>query len=585
VSRKSLMSAVVRIRPDLDEFRSELRKGVNKASSEAHDKIVGELEDAGREGGKAVGDAIASGTKHGTDKAKKEFDSLEDRAKKLSTSGSKLMAVGGKMTLAVTTPIVGGFVMALNQASDLNEAINASSVIFKDAAGKMDVFASSALDNLGLARQTVLQMATPLGAMLTAQGVDVAEAERITEDLIKRGRDIKSLFNASSTEEVLQAISSGLRGESEPVRRYGVDLSEAALQAQALSAGLIKVEGDTTKVMSAQLAAQKAARAYADAVKKYGENSAQAQEAQVAFDISNRKLASAIEDKSVPALDAETKMRAAYLAIMDQSAIAEGDYARTKDGYANRLERAKEQSKELASEFGENLMPAVQKVLGFVSDLADKFNNLSEGQQNAILIGLGFAAIAGPIATVVGAVQTLMGVLTALTARWAGVTVAANTAAAAQGGATVAGGAAGAGRFALTGVAGAAGLGVGTAVLAGTAAIAAGYLINKHTGIGDGVGEWIGNLISSDGSENIPGQAEGGVTTRGGLSWVGEKGPELLSLPTGAEVRPLDKVGSTYVTMHVNVTGRAADDPKALARELDKLQRRAAATVGTRRLA
>lgn len=563
------MSAVVRIRPDLDGFRSELKKGVAQAGDDARKELVDDMEAAGRSGGQALGDGIAEGTKDGTTRAKRELETLEDKAKRLSASGSKLMAVGGRMSLAVTTPIVGGFAMAINQASDLGEAVNAANVVFGDASTQIDAFAQSAIDNLGLARQTVLQMATPLGAMFTAQGIDVAEASRMTEELITRGRDIKSLFNASSTEEVLQAISAGLRGETEPLRRYGVQLSEAALQAEALSSGLIQVEGDTTKVMSAQLAAQKAARAYAEAVEKHGDNSAKAEEAQMAMEIANQKLAAAIEDKSVPALDAETKMRAAYNIIMEQSAIAEGDYARTKDSYANQAERAKEQTKEMAAELGENLMPTVQKVLGFVGNLVDKFNNLSEGQQNAILIGLGFAAIAGPITTVVGAVQSLMGVLTALAARWGLVSTSATTAAAAQARAAAVGGAATVG-----------GVGLGGAALAGTAAFAGGYLLAKETGFADWAGEKLGNAISAV----IPGLATGGTTTSAGTVMVGEDGPELLTLPRGAEVRPLDKTGHTYVTMNVNVTGHAADDPAALAKELDRLHRRAAATVGSRRL-
>jgi hypothetical protein len=65
---------------------------------------------------------------------------------------------------------------------------------------------------------------------------------------------------------------------------------------------------------------------------------------------------------------------------------------------------------------------------------------------------------------------------------------------------------------------------------------------------------------------------------------VGEEGPELLSLPRGAEVRPLDKVGGDTYNISVQVTGRAADDPTLLARELDRLSRRASATVRTRRI-
>lgn len=38
----------------------------------------------------------------------------------------------------------------------------------------------------------------------------------------------------------------------------------------------------------------------------------------------------------------------------------------------------------------------------------------------------------------------------------------------------------------------------------------------------------------------IPSLAGGGTIMRGGVSLVGERGPELLRLPGGAEVRPLD---------------------------------------------
>jgi hypothetical protein len=37
-----------------------------------------------------------------------------------------------------------------------------------------------------------------------------------------------------------------------------------------------------------------------------------------------------------------------------------------------------------------------------------------------------------------------------------------------------------------------------------------------------------------------PGNAEGTPFWRGGLSWVGEEGPELINLPRGAQVFPSD---------------------------------------------
>jgi hypothetical protein len=56
---------------------------------------------------------------------------------------------------------------------------------------------------------------------------------------------------------------------------------------------------------------------------------------------------------------------------------------------------------------------------------------------------------------------------------------------------------------------------------------------------------------------SIPGQKDGGVTTKSGLSWVGENGPELLSLPVGATVSPLSGGGAGGMNVYVNnyITG------------------------------
>lgn len=83
-------------------------------------------------------------------------------------------------------------------------------------------------------------------------------------------------------------------------------------------------------------------------------------------------------------------------------------------------------------------------------------------------------------------------------------------------------------------------------------------------------------------SISIPRLAEGGDIERGGRVMVGEEGPEFLELPRGARVTPLDKAGDTIVNMNVTVEGGSFDEER-LARELDRLARRAAATSPYRR--
>jgi TP901 family phage tail tape measure protein len=81
---------------------------------------------------------------------------------------------------------------------------------------------------------------------------------------------------------------------------------------------------------------------------------------------------------------------------------------------------------------------------------------------------------------------------------------------------------------------------------------------------------------------SIPRLADGGDIRRAGRVMVGEEGPEYLDLPKGARVTPLDKGGTTNITMNVTVQGGNFDEDK-LARALDRIARDAAATSTYRR--
>ena len=61
----------------------------------------------------------------------------------------------------------------------------------------------------------------------------------------------------------------------------------------------------------------------------------------------------------------------------------------------------------------------------------------------------------------------------------------------------------------------------------------------------------------------IPMLAQGGLIRTAGAVIVGEKGPELLSLPTGAKVTPIDKTTKkTENKFYINIYGggRSADE-------------------------
>lgn len=67
---------------------------------------------------------------------------------------------------------------------------------------------------------------------------------------------------------------------------------------------------------------------------------------------------------------------------------------------------------------------------------------------------------------------------------------------------------------------------------------------------------------------HIPRMAEGGNVRRAGLSLVGEEGPELLNLPAGASVTPLDRMQQPLV---INVEGSVISERDLLTLIQDKL--------------
>lgn len=88
---------------------------------------------------------------------------------------------------------------------------------------------------------------------------------------------------------------------------------------------------------------------------------------------------------------------------------------------------------------------------------------------------------------------------------------------------------------------------------------AVGGALGGGFGVGKGLTGAATYGFSGRGSFGIPGLATGGEVARGGLTWVGEKGPELLNLPGGSRVfsnaqsmAMADRLGSSVATVHVH---------------------------------
>lgn len=243
--------------------------------------------------------------------------------------GGKLvgMGVGVAKALAVfdlategATKLIHAFGGLTAAASDTNESQNKVQVVFGQSAKAVTDFAAKASTSMGLSQKSALEYAGTLGNLLVSMGLTGDKSAEMSTSMLKLAADMAS-FNNASPEDVLEAIRSGLVGEEEPLRRFGVNLSATAIQAKAVELGLARANG---------------------------------------------------------VVSTGAKAQAAYALILEQTKTAQGDFARTSDGLANSQRTTKAVFSDLAAVFGRLTVPATTALTRSLGDLAARLLAFTE---------------------------------------------------------------------------------------------------------------------------------------------------------------------------------------------------------------
>jgi hypothetical protein len=275
-------------------------------------------------------DKVGAAADKGLGKAQTGVDKA---SKSLVSFGSKALAVGG---LAVA-----GLTNAANAAGDLGEAVAATEVIFGDAADSVLAYGEAAADTIGQSNRAALQAAATFGTFGKAAGKTGEELATFSTDLVTLSSDLASFKNVEP-EVAVEALGAALRGESEPIRQFGVLLDDATLKQRALEMGLISTTTGTLP----------------------------------------------------PAI----KVQAAYAEILAQTTDAQGDFARTADGLANSQRTATARMEDAKAAIGQGFLPILTAVTEKAGALASGFSDLNtttNGVASQVLafgvVGLGAA--------------------------------------------------------------------------------------------------------------------------------------------------------------------------------------------------
>lgn len=178
------------------------------------------------------------------------FNTLPSATSKAKKGFSGLAGAIGKFyaTYWLLIRAMGGFRKAIDISSDLTEVQNVVDVTFGEMSNAMNEFADSALQNYGMSELMAKQIASRFQSMGVAMGFAQGKMSEMSIELTKLTGDMASFYNESQ-ESVAKALQSIFTGETEPMRRFGLDLSFATVEAWALAQG---IDADMRKMTQAE---------------------------------------------------------------------------------------------------------------------------------------------------------------------------------------------------------------------------------------------------------------------------------------------------------------------------------------------
>ena len=195
-------------------------------------------------------------------------------------------------------------------ASNLQEVQNVVDTTFGDGAGQIYAWADAAAKSFGMSSLSAQSYNGTLGAMLKSMGLTDEAVMQMSTDLVGLAGDMASFYNLD-VEKAFEKIRAGISGETEPLKQLGINMSVANLEAYALSQGIEKAWKEMSQAEQATLR---------------------------------------------------------YKYLLQQTADAQGDFARTSDSFANQQRILQLNVENLSATMGQELLPHLNEGITLVND-------------------------------------------------------------------------------------------------------------------------------------------------------------------------------------------------------------------------
>lgn len=298
-------------------------KSINKAMN----IVLNSFEAMQDASGRAIDTASIQEAREELARASAALDQLEDHTNKSTDAFSRLAKAIGLVMIA--RKALDTIKTGIDYASDLAEVQNVVDVTFGSATEAINSWSKECLAAYGMNEVSAKRYAGTIGAMLKSSGLAGDAIVDMSKDMVGLAGDMASFYNLD-LETAFEKIRSGISGETEPLKQLGINMSVANLEAYALSQGITTAYNEMSQAEQVMLR---------------------------------------------------------YNYLMNTTADAQGDFARTQDSYANQTRLLSESWLEFTGVMAEQLLPVLTTIVSWLNNIV-AFLTENADMVSAVLVGL-----------------------------------------------------------------------------------------------------------------------------------------------------------------------------------------------------
>lgn len=312
--------------------------------------------------------------------------------------GNFLKVAGAAAVAAAGVALVKYGADAVKMAGDLEQSVGAIDTVFKGSAGQMHAWAKNAANDVGLTANEYNELGTLIGTQLKNGGTAMDQLAPKTNNLIALGADLSSMFGGTS-KDAIEALSSALKGERDPIEKYGVSLNQAKIDAEAAALGFDKVGGSLSSEASQAATLSLIMKQTADAHGNFAKEASTLQGQQQRMTAGWKNIQTTLGGLLLPALTAlysfiNTSILPVFASWADSMA---------NGGLSGAFDSLMSKAQPLVA-FAQSLWAAISPLIPQVVDLATNFSPLSIVLQAITPVLPQIAAALGTVAAMLGSV-------------------------------------------------------------------------------------------------------------------------------------------------------------------------------------